>query len=201
MLATRVLVLLAAVSTVFLLGAWGWQAQVQALQDEERDKRGERDVTLRIAGDPQARFSGVCLIRAHEQKIGGGVPRRYAYDLDNRRLVCEIRKQGAESGELKVVLNGEGTHSVYRMAGKESVVRLIYDDGNLSSSMSSSGGGMSSSSSQVSSSSFSQTLNSSSSISSASDATRGREKRESLADRIVDDTWKRIEDAFERVEP
>jgi hypothetical protein len=201
MLATRVLVLLAAVSTVFLLGAWGWQAQVQALQDEERDKRGERDVTLRIAGDPQARFSGVCLIRAHEQKIGGGVPRRYAYDLDNRRLVCEIRKQGAESGELKVVLNGEGTHSVYRMAGKESVVRLIYDDGNLSSSMSSSGGGMSSSSSQVSSSSFSQTLNNSSNSSSASDATRGREKRESLADRIVDDTWKRIEDAFERVEP
>jgi hypothetical protein len=201
MLATRVLVLLAAVSTVFLLGAWGWQAQVQALQDEERDKRGERDVTLRIAGDPQARFSGVCLIRAHEHNISGGVPRRYAYDLDNRRLVCEIRKQGAESGELKVVLNGEGTHSVYRMAGKESVVRLIYDDGNLSSSMSSSGGGMSSSSSQVSSSSFSQTLNSSSSISSASDATRGREKRESLADRIVDDTWKRIEDAFERVEP
>jgi hypothetical protein len=201
MLATRVLALLAAVSTVFLLAAWGWQAQVQALQDEERDKRGERDVTLRIAGDPQARFSGVCLIRDHKRNIGGGVPRRYAYDLDNRRLVCEIRKQGAESGELKVVLNGEGTHSVYRMAGKESVVRLIYDDGNLSSSMSSSGGGISSSSSQVSSSSFSQTLNGSSNSYSASGATRGKEKRETLADRIVDGTWKRIEDAFERVEP
>jgi hypothetical protein len=201
MLATRVLALLAAVSTVFLLGAWGWQARVQALQDEERDKRGEWDVTLRIAGDPQARFSGVCLIGDHKHDIGGEVPRRYEYGLDNRRLVCEIRKRGVESGELKVVLNGEGTHSVYQMAGKKSVVRLIYEDGNLSSSMSSSGGAISSSSSQVSSSSFSQTLNSISNSSSASDATRGREKRESLADRIVDDTWRRIEDAFERVEP
>jgi hypothetical protein len=119
--------------------------------------------------------TGRVLDREEEHDIDGGVPRSYDHDLDNHRLVCEIRKRGADGGELKVVLSGEHAYSVHRTARGENVVRLTYEDRNLSSTMSSSSGRTSSSSSQVSSSFSSQTLSSNSNTLATSDAARGKE--------------------------
>jgi hypothetical protein len=174
MLVQRILVLLAAISAIFLLSSWGWQELAQAAQDEG-SKHGESgDLTLRIAGDEGTRFSGVCSVGEEEHDINGRVPQSFEYDLNDRQLACEIRKQSAQDAGLKVVLKGENTRSVHRsVGGEDAVIRLAYQDGTVSSSMSSS-------SSQTAS-----TANSNGSPSSAqNDAGRGGDGRGSLADQI-----------------
>lgn len=182
----RILVLFAAVLGIFLLGGWALQVRAQAAQDEERDRRGvPGDVRLRISGDEGTRFSGACTVGEDEREISGQVPQRY--DLKGRDLACEIRKEGAESGELMVVLRGENTHFAQRIEGGDPVIRLVYEEGNVSSSTVSSGEG---SSSQELSVSSSQTM---SNFSSAQD-----DDGESLADRII---RKVNRDIAERMEP
>jgi hypothetical protein len=183
----RVLVLLAVVSAALLLGGLGSQIRAQA-EEGERDRSGSG--TLRISGDKEVRFSGECSIGDDERDIGGKVPR--SYDLDGRELACEIRRTGAESGELKVVLSDENTRFVQRIEGGDTVVRLTYEDGSVSSStVSSSGGQASSNSSQVLFSSSSQTAGSFSLEDPDDDG-------KSLADRII---RKVNDDIAERFEP
>jgi hypothetical protein len=101
--------------------------------DESEDRT--RRVTLKVAGDPGASFSGVCSVGGREEAIEGRVPKRYAYEPGDAKLECEIRKEGA--GALEVVLTGEGIHSVQRSNAQGGTARFSLSEGGVSSSTSS----------------------------------------------------------------
>ncbi len=170
----RLLIQMAAIfSSIFVLGSLGWHEPAQAAQDEKGIKSGgSGDVTLKIAGDKGTRFSGVCLVGQEEHKVSGRVPQSFEYDLNDRRLECEIRKRDARGAELKVVLKDENTSFVQRSAGGgDTTMRLAYENDSLSSS--------------VSSSSLQKLSGAGSSSSSAVyDAAQGVDDQESLADQI-----------------
>jgi hypothetical protein len=184
-LVQRVFVLVAAVSAIIPLTIWGWQTSAQATQDEEGKKGGgSGNVMLRIAGDKGTPFSGTCSVGDEEHDISGRVPQRFNYDLNDRKLVCEIRKQDAQGAELNVILKDENTRSVHRsVGGEDTAIRLVYEDGNVSSSMSS-----------TSTQTMSST--SSSSSSAANDATRGADNQETLAEQIQKKVDRIIEQAM-----
>ncbi len=182
----RVLILVAVLcSSTFVLGSWGWHEPVQAAQDEKGNESGESgDVTLRIAGDEGTRFSGVCSVGQREHDISGRVPQSFEYEPNDRKLVCEVRRQGVQDAELKVVLEDDNTRSVQRTAGgKDTMMRLGYENGNLSYSMSSS-------------SSQKMSGTGSSSSSAANDDAQGIDDRESLADQIQEKVDEILEQAL-----
>lgn len=136
MLARRVLV--AVVSTVFLLGGLGDEDGAQAAQEDKKDgSSGSGEVTLELEGEEGVSFSGICSVGEERRDISGEVPQSFEFDVDDRELSCEIRKQDSTNGALEVVLSGEGSRSVQRIEGGEGIVRLIYKGGAGSSSMSS----------------------------------------------------------------
>ncbi len=171
----RILILLAAISAIFLLGGRGWPEPAQAAQSDGSNRGESEDVTLRITGDEGTRFSGVCSVGDEKHDISGQVPKSFEYELkDDSQLACEIRKQGAQDAGLKVVLKSENSRSVHRsVGGEDAVIRLTYQDGSVSSSMSSS-----------SSQTMSGTGGWSSSSSGDNEPERRGDGRESLADRI-----------------
>lgn len=186
MLAKRILVLVAALSTILLLGNSEWQARAQAAQDAEgNESGGSEDVTLRITGDEGTRFSGTCSVGEEEHEVSGRVPQSFKYNLDGRKLACEIRKEDAQGAELNVVLEDENTRSVQRSeGGEDTVIRLVYEDGNVSSSMSST------SSQKMRGTSQSSSLP-------ENDATQGDDVLGSLADQIQ----KTVDRIIERAVP
>jgi hypothetical protein len=184
----RVLILLVAISAIFLLGGRGWPEPAQAAQKSDGGNRGEsEDVTLRITGDEGTRFSGVCSVGDERRDTSGQVPKSFEYELkDDRQLACEIRKQGAHDAGLKLVLKSENSRSVHRsVGGEDAIIRLTYQDGSVSSSMSSS-------SSQTASG-----VEGNNSSYSADDEPGRDEDRRSLADRIQ----QRVDEILERVLP
>jgi hypothetical protein len=186
MLVRRSLVLVVAVSAIFLLGSWGLQARAQPAQDETGNKSGESgNLTLRVAGDEGVRISGVCSVGDEEHDISGRLPQSFEYTPNDRQLACEIRNQGVqEDAELKVVLKGENTRSVHwSEGGAEIVIRLIYEDGTVSSSMSSS-------------SSQKMSGISNSSTSAKDDAGRRGDGWGSLADQILEKVDEKLEQAL-----
>jgi hypothetical protein len=116
-------------------------------KDTGKARSGE--ATLGMEGDPGTEFSGSCTVGDEEQEISGQVPDSFSYELDGKRLECEINADG----NLRIVFTANNTRSVQQISG--GTLNLTYDNGQLSSSYSSSGSGgqVSSSSSQVSSSS------------------------------------------------
>ncbi len=140
----------------------GRQAEGTGKQAEgtESNSRGPQKVTLRIKGDPKAEFSGTCTVGDEEYALSGQVPQSYHYKLDGQDLECEIRKQNASGGNLKVILTGNDIHAVQQI-GSTGTLTLTYDDNSISSSVSSSSSSeeasASSSSSQVISSSWTST--------------------------------------------
>jgi len=115
----------------------------------EGEERGSEDVTIKVKGGPQAKFSGMCTVDEEENDIGGQTPQSFEYSLDGQKLECEIRNQS--TGPLKITLTSGGDRSVYEVDGRGSTIKLTYTKNGISSSISSgSGGQASSSSSQVS---------------------------------------------------
>ncbi len=123
--------------------------------DEDKGSGGE--VALEIGGDPGTAFSGVCSVGDEENEIGGEVPESFSYELGGRQLECEIRKEGTDSGALKVLLTGPGDHIEQQINSPGGAINLVYSENGVSSSTSSSG------SSSGSSSSVNQVVSSSSS--------------------------------------
>jgi hypothetical protein len=154
MLVQTVLVLVVTVSAVILLSSLGWQAPAQAAQHEEETKGGDSgSVMLRLAGDKGTPFSGTCSVGEKKHDIRARVPQRIEYELNGRKLACEIRKQEAQGVELKVLLKAGNTRSIQRSeGGEDTAIRLVYEDGSVSSSMSSSSSQMMSNTSGLSSS-------------------------------------------------
>lgn len=188
MLVRRVLAA-AIFSATLLLGGWGWPDLARAAQDRVGNEGGSGEVTLRIAGDEGTRFSGACSVGQEEHNISGRVPQSFEFSLNGSKLVCEIRKQGAQDTGLQVVLKDENTRYIQRSAGSgETVMRLVYEDGTVSS--------MVSSISQTTSIADGETSSSSSEGKEYKDkeAERSGNGRESLADRIQ----KRVDEILEQ---
>ncbi len=88
------------------------------------------EAVLRLEGDPQTTFSGICTVGPEESIISGQVPQRYRFDLNGESLSCRIQKQDTGGGNLRVVLlAGESTRSVQQTSSPDSVIRLSYAGG------------------------------------------------------------------------
>jgi len=122
--------------------------------------RNLRNATLEIGGSPGTWFSGTCAVGGEERAFRGRVPERFGFELDGRRLECEIRKQSA--GAMKITLDASGTDHVQRTGSRRATVRILFSRGGFSSSIQSSSTS-SSSTSQTIISSSSQVVSSSSS--------------------------------------
>ena len=96
----------------------------------------EGEATLEIAGDPGTRFSGTCTVGDEEREIGGRAPKRFVYELDGRKLECEIRKQSP--GAMKIVLDAGDANYVQRTDSGQVTARIAYSGGGFSSSIQSS---------------------------------------------------------------
>jgi hypothetical protein len=88
-----------------------------------------RKVTLKIEGSPATEFSGMCIVGDEEKKLSGRVPKRFTiYELDGQPLECEISKQSANSGEMKVEFSaGDDTNSVQQTSIQGGSIALRYD--------------------------------------------------------------------------
>ena len=88
-----------------------------------------RKVTLKIEGSPATEFSGMCIVGDEEKKLSGRVPKRFTiYELDGKPLECEISKQSANSGEMKVEFSaGDDTNSVQQTSIQGGSLTLRYD--------------------------------------------------------------------------
>ncbi len=114
-------------------------AVAEALKDTSEAKKSEeargggegetgpRKATIKIGGDPRAKFSGKCLVGEEEKAIDVRGPELYAYELGDEKLQCEIRKDG--EGALTVVLtSGDSVRSVQRAGGERSVTIIAYSN-------------------------------------------------------------------------
>jgi hypothetical protein len=91
------------------------------------DSEGEHDVIIRLEGDPQTTFSGLCSVGAAQKVLSGQVPKRFEFDLKGQKLSCRIEKRDNEKGDLKVVLvAGETTRSVQQTNTPGGVINVSY---------------------------------------------------------------------------
>ena len=87
-------------------------------------------VVLRIEGDPETTFSGICTVGGKESVLSGRVPKRYAFDLRRQRLSCRIQKQDSGSGTLKVILTtNDKTRSVQQTNSRDAFINVSYGGG------------------------------------------------------------------------
>ena len=117
------------------------------------------EATLEIKGDSGTEFSGSCTVGDEENEISGQAPQSFVYELNGRRLDCQIRKDSS-GGNLQLIFTAGGTRAVQQISG--GALNLTYDNGMISFSSSGSGTQVNSSSQQVVSSSSSQNNSSSS---------------------------------------
>ena len=88
---------------------------------------GSPGVVLRLEGDPETIFSGLCTVGGKESVLSGQVPKRYAFDPKGQKLSCRIQKQDSGGGSLKVILiAGNTTRSVQQTSSRGGVINLSY---------------------------------------------------------------------------
>ena len=97
-----------------------------------------REAALEIGGDPGTEFSGRCTVGNEENEIQGQVPGRFVFDLDGRKLECEIHKQS--TGAMKIVLDAGRADYEQRTDSRRATIRLVYSGEGYSSSIHSSSG-------------------------------------------------------------
>ena len=94
------------------------------------DPSGEPEVVIRLEGDPETTFSGLCSVGERRDVLSGRVPKRFAFDLKGRQLSCRIEKQDGGNGDLKIVLiAGETTRSVQQTNAPGSIINVSYAGG------------------------------------------------------------------------
>src|SRR5215212_8384895 len=118
-------------------------------KDGKKGNARAQEATLEMSGDVGTEFYGSCTVGDEEMEVSGQVPESFSYELDGERLECEISKESAQ-GDLEVAFTaGNNVNSVKRISG--GTLKLVYENGRLSSSTSSGSGASSSSSQGVSS--------------------------------------------------
>jgi hypothetical protein len=91
------------------------------------DPGGKPEVVIRLEGDPETTFSGLCSVGEERSVLSGQVPKRFAFHLKGRQLSCRIEKQDGGTGGLKVVLvAGETTRSVQQTNAPGGVISVSY---------------------------------------------------------------------------
>jgi hypothetical protein len=84
-------------------------------------------VVLSLEGDPKTTFSGICTVGRKESVLSGRVPKRYAFDLNGKKLSCRIQKQDPGRGELKVILTADDTtRSVQQTSSRDGFINISY---------------------------------------------------------------------------
>jgi hypothetical protein len=111
-------------------------------------------VTLEISGDPGTGFSGTCAVGEEKRELDGQVPERFIYELDGRRLRCEIQTEEADGAALTVLTAGNA-HYIQQSGTRGATMSFVYSERGFSSSTVSSAGATSTSSSSSSVSSYS----------------------------------------------
>jgi hypothetical protein len=91
------------------------------------DTGGKPDVVIRLEGDPETTFSGLCSVEEERSVLSGQVPKRFAFDLKGRQLSCRIEKRDGGTGDLEVILvAGEATRSVQQTNAPGGVIKVSY---------------------------------------------------------------------------
>lgn len=110
----------------------GLQASTSATGSATGSESPTGDATLEIQGNPGTEFSGTCTLGEEVNEIGGQAPERFTYQLDGRRIECEIRQESA--GSLGFVFTaGASTSSVQQINSQGGTINLVYENGSLSS--------------------------------------------------------------------
>jgi hypothetical protein len=87
-------------------------------------------VVLRIEGDKETTFSGICTVGGEENVLSGRVPKRFTFDPEGRELSCRIEKQDPGNGDLKVILTANGTtRSVQQTNSRGGVINASFRGG------------------------------------------------------------------------
>jgi hypothetical protein len=95
---------------------------------EDTDDRPE--VVIRLEGDPNTTFTGLCSVGRKQNVLSGRVPERFTFDLAGERLDCRIEKSSEDDGDLKVVLvAGDTTRSVQQTNSPDGVINVSYESG------------------------------------------------------------------------
>jgi len=91
------------------------------------DASGKPDVVIRLEGDPETTFSGLCSVGEEHSVLRGQVPKRFAFYLKGRQLTCRIEKRDGGTGDLEVILvAGEATRSVQQTDAPGGVISVSY---------------------------------------------------------------------------
>jgi hypothetical protein len=91
------------------------------------DASGKPDVVIRLEGDPETTFSGLCSVGEEHSVLRGQVPKRFAFYLKGRQLTCRIEKRDGGTGDLEVILvAGEATRSVQQTNAPGGVISVSY---------------------------------------------------------------------------
>jgi hypothetical protein len=91
------------------------------------DASGKPDVVIRLEGDPETTFSGLCSVGEERSVLSGQVPKRFAFYLKGRQLTCRIEKRDGGTGDLEVILvAGEATRSVQQTNAPGGVISVSY---------------------------------------------------------------------------
>jgi hypothetical protein len=91
------------------------------------DASGMPDVVIRLEGDPETTFSGLCSVGEEHSVLRGRVPKRFAFYLKGRQLSCHIEKRDGGTGDLEVILvAGEATRSVQQTNAQGGVIKVSY---------------------------------------------------------------------------
>ena len=85
------------------------------------------EVVIRLEGDPETTFSGLCSVGEAQKVLSGQVPKRFQFDPKGQKLSCRIEKRDDQNGDLKVVLAaGETTRSVQQTNTPGGVIKVAY---------------------------------------------------------------------------
>jgi hypothetical protein len=131
---------------VMAFAAAGCVGDEQANEDNTEDQAttdgpdGEKDLgqnaTLELQGEPGTEFQGSCAVADDEpDEISGQLPESFTYNLEGRRLDCEIISASDVRVDLTV---GKNVRSVQQISG--GTLNLTYENGGISSNVSSSSG-------------------------------------------------------------
>jgi hypothetical protein len=111
-------------SLATMLETTGSQPPEVTLGDDSGDGP---DVVIRLEGDPETTFSGLCSVGEAQKVLSGQVPKRFQFDPKGQGLSCRIEKRDDQKGELKVVLAaGETTRSVQQTNTPGGVIKVAY---------------------------------------------------------------------------
>jgi hypothetical protein len=92
------------------------------------DPGGKPEAVIRLEGDPETTFSGLCSVGEERSVLSGQVPKRFAFHLKGQQLSCRIEKRDGGTGDLKVVLlAGEATRSVQQTNAPGGVISVSYE--------------------------------------------------------------------------